>query len=435
MANGGHSRRAAPPTITVELIGGRGVYVDHALVVNFTSKPGNVTKLLCLLAIAHGHALPRSRLCRAIWPSVDRAIAIKRFSVLTTTVRRTLETAVERTTPAASGDARWLDRVHALSGVDDPHDPWIGLCQGADVKVDLEQFLAAHDRIRGGLAPRVLVSRCASALEWYLGKRSRRRAGALRTPDGPILLLALEPLIPDAGEWAQSLRWRYEVVRRQYLDSFSEWLDQWVHGAGHSTLEHAFVQFERLMHAEPLDPATERAVIALAERARRLLAEDPVHARFLSDRVVTSPKPPVPTVAFIGRQSDRLDLVGLVWKYSLVTIVGPAGVGKTTFADYFAATWAVGKVDAIYRVTFENIDSPGTLAVPQAIADAMEVYDEGGHNPLASIAKALAGRYVLLVLDNCELMQESVAVVCNRLLDQCPHLTILRDQSHASRLG
>ena len=106
----------------------------------------------------------------------------------------------------------------------------------------------------------------------------------------------------------------------------------------------------------------------------------------------------------------------------LLTLLGPPGIGKTRLA--LEATRAAAGA-------FEH----GAFFVPLAplrdhdlvlstVAGALAIPDLGSRPPLESVAASLAGRRVLLILDNFEHLPEAAPAVAD-LLGACPELTVL----------
>ena len=114
----------------------------------------------------------------------------------------------------------------------------------------------------------------------------------------------------------------------------------------------------------------------------------------------------------------------------LVTVTGPGGVGKTRLAlqvarelDGGAAT--VGVVD------LSELEDPER--VPTAFAEATG--SAGAHSdPIDDAAVALADLQALLVVDNCEHVQDAAASVILALLERCPRLRVLATSRETLRL-
>jgi predicted ATPase/DNA-binding XRE family transcriptional regulator len=133
---------------------------------------------------------------------------------------------------------------------------------------------------------------------------------------------------------------------------------------------------------------------------------------------------PRPPTSLIGRESDVAALIALLElpAVQLVTLTGPGGSGKTRLALEVAIRL---RDDFAGRVSFVDL-SPlrETSHVMPAIAQALGVREVPNEAIRDTLARVLAARRLLLVLDNCE---QVIAVASDiaALLSTCPELTIL----------
>jgi len=110
----------------------------------------------------------------------------------------------------------------------------------------------------------------------------------------------------------------------------------------------------------------------------------------------------------IGRDADRASLEAMLASAGCVTIVGTAGVGKTSLARQIAAGWRGRSA----FVDLANL-SKGQ-EVPDAVARALNMeLDDGDRGE--QIVRALAAGSLLLALDNAEHVVQAVAELAGRL--------------------
>jgi predicted ATPase/DNA-binding CsgD family transcriptional regulator len=131
------------------------------------------------------------------------------------------------------------------------------------------------------------------------------------------------------------------------------------------------------------------------------------------------PPLPRPLTSFIGREREQRELTSLITREEvrLVTLVGPAGVGKTRLAVRMA-TELRAEFAAVGFASLAPIADP-ELIVPIA-GNALGIREP---TP-ARIADQLAGLPTLLVLDNLEQIPEAAGVLA-MLLGACVSLTVL----------
>src|SRR5262249_10497335 len=124
---------------------------------------------------------------------------------------------------------------------------------------------------------------------------------------------------------------------------------------------------------------------------------------------------PVFLTRFLGREGDVAALTRMLHRddLRLVTLVGPGGVGKTRLAVQVAASTQGLFVDGAAFAPLAPLRDPELVLA--SIAQAVDI-GESGDAPLAdSLVLALRGRALLLVLDNCEHVLESMSTVANLL--------------------
>lgn len=151
----------------------------------------------------------------------------------------------------------------------------------------------------------------------------------------------------------------------------------------------------------------------LQELEQRILAQDP--------RLLRKQARPTggPLSAFLGRDTELGWLDQLRADQRLVTVVGPAGVGKTRLTVEHLARrpgqdWWLVRLADVSRVE----------VLAQAVADAVGLAQVAG-DPQAALTTALAHSAGLLVLDNCEHLVDGVATLAAELLERCPGLSVL----------
>jgi predicted ATPase/DNA-binding SARP family transcriptional activator len=153
-----------------------------------------------------------------------------------------------------------------------------------------------------------------------------------------------------------------------------------------------------------VDPGAE-----LQDLERRVLAHDP--NLDTPPRVGTVSKP---LTSFLGREREIQELTAALAEHRLVSLIGPAGVGKTRLAVEHASTGWFARL----------ADVSQTAELPSIVADAvglMAVKDDPG----AAVIRAIGDRPGLLVLDNCEHVVDAAAEFVVALVARCPRLRIL----------
>jgi predicted ATPase/DNA-binding SARP family transcriptional activator len=145
---------------------------------------------------------------------------------------------------------------------------------------------------------------------------------------------------------------------------------------------------------------------------------------------------PRPLSSFIGRDEEVRRLVDACAGTALLTLTGPGGAGKTRLAREVAAQLAAAAParhpDGVWWVELAPLAPGGDAsALLQLVADVVGVHLTVTCDAADAVARALAGRRALLVLDNCEHVVDAAAALAERLLRGCPGLTILATSREA----
>src|SRR4051794_3103506 len=126
---------------------------------------------------------------------------------------------------------------------------------------------------------------------------------------------------------------------------------------------------------------------------------------------------PVPAAPLAGRVDELTALTEALNSNRLVTVVGPAGVGKTR-----PAVEAAGRSAAPDGAWLGRLEGARTATgLPIAIADAVP----GADGPRRDVATDLRGADLLLLLDNCEHLTEGVAALVAAVLAAAPRTRVV----------
>ncbi len=116
----------------------------------------------------------------------------------------------------------------------------------------------------------------------------------------------------------------------------------------------------------------------------------------------------------VGRSQDLAEVAELVRSRQLVTLTGVGGVGKTRLALAVGAELEADFPDGVWLVELAPVGDAD--AVPDAIASALGITPQGGVRVIDAVAEALAGRRMLVVVDNCEHVLAAAAAAIVEIL-------------------
>lgn len=149
----------------------------------------------------------------------------------------------------------------------------------------------------------------------------------------------------------------------------------------------------------------------LAATVERIDREDAPKSSLLTLESTTNW--PTRTSAIIGR-SDSINVVlRELSDRRLVTIVGSAGIGKTTLAIAAAELLHASFSDGVFFIDLSPIDDPALVV--SALSSVVEGASSANLSASA-IVHYLRDKRCLLVLDNCEQVIETVAKLADRIL-------------------
>ncbi|MGD9701091.1 MAG: BTAD domain-containing putative transcriptional regulator [Acidimicrobiia bacterium] len=285
----------------------------------------------------------------------------------------------------------------------------IELWPTADVVIDVDRFEALAWTARTSSGPQEL----REAIDAYTGEL---------LPDDvyePWTSAARERLRVQYGELLRlAERWEQLIAldptdEIAHLHIVRRLVDRRDRAGALRQLDHLTSALQRELDIEP-SPA--------AQRLRDEVLALPIDASAPS-AVVPHVAMPVPLTPLVGRMRELTELTAALDAQRLVTVTGPGGAGKTRLAlAAIERCVAEHGSDAVF-VDLARVTEP-TL-VDAAVADAAAVPEQAGVDRLDTVVVALADRPTVLLVDNCEHVQNAARVCIERLLVRCPSIRIL----------
>ena len=354
---------------------------------------GRTTELLVRLALEGGRPVRAQRLAEDLWPGGARANTLQ---VKVSQLRRALgdPTAVPG---GPAGYALVADAVDAL-------DATRLAAEGAARLADGDPAAAATS-CRAGLQlfdSEVLPA--AGDGDWVAPHRVRLTETRLRLTEDE---LAARLALGAAGELVGELE--ALVAEHPLREGLWALLVTALYRAGRPADALAAHRRVTRMLAEELgvDPGP-----ALAGLAHQVLVHDPALGGPPRGNL------PAPTTALVGRAAELAAVRAALDGHRLVTVVGPAGVGKTRLA--VEAARGRQAPDGTWLARLEGVRTADEL--PTALAEALP-----GHTGITGLRTA----DLLLVLDNCEHLVDAVGDAVTHVLDAAPGVRVLATSQRA----
>jgi predicted ATPase/DNA-binding winged helix-turn-helix (wHTH) protein len=227
---------------------------------------------------------------------------------------------------------------------------------------------------------------------------------------GSRALDILTTLVEHAGQVVS----KDELTTRVWPDTFVEESSLRVHIAG-------------LRRALGDGHAGNRYVANIPGRGYRFVA--PVSVSEESSRAAPQPacsslthNLPTTLIRMVGRDATAGALSKQLTHRRFITVVGPAGIGKTTVALAVANGLIATYRDGVRFVDLAPFTDP--LLVPSALAFVFGLAIHSG-NPTPGLIAFLRNKKMLVVLDSCEHLVEGTAALAVDLLKSAPGLNIL----------
>jgi len=187
-----------------------------------------------------------------------------------------------------------------------------------------------------------------------------------------------------------------------------------------------------------------RMLKTVSGRGYRLLGTWTVRQESTPDDPIALPQMRMPTQPFltnlpgtaselVGRETVAQHLRDLLSAYRAVTLTGPGGIGKTALALDVARSLFPTFQGDVCLVELASLSDPGL--VPSRVAGAIGLKLGGGDEISAeSVARAIGGKKLLLVLDSCEHVVDAAAGVAETALRLCPRTSVLATSREVMRI-
>ena len=175
-------------------------------------------------------------------------------------------------------------------------------------------------------------------------------------------------------------------------------------------LERAILDHDTALDAPTFVPVIDR------------LAEDSGSFR-LTERPTASSNLPAQLTSFVGRERELAEIGRLLGSSRLVTLSGPGGSGKTRLALHVAGEVLHRFREGVWLADLSPLADAALVAT--TVASALGVREDAGRSMIDALIDAVRDRNLLVVIDNCEHVIDTVAKVADALLRSCPAVELL----------
>jgi predicted ATPase/DNA-binding winged helix-turn-helix (wHTH) protein len=141
---------------------------------------------------------------------------------------------------------------------------------------------------------------------------------------------------------------------------------------------------------------------------------------------------PVGGSALIGRNVSKQHLLDVLSAYRVVTLIGPGGIGKSVLAlEVARSLFSTFGGDCWFVELASLADS---AFVPSTVASVSGLEMGGSEISVESVARAIDGERLLLILDNCEHLVDAAADFAEALVRMCPNVSVLATSREVLRI-
>jgi predicted ATPase/DNA-binding SARP family transcriptional activator len=369
--------------------------------------------LLAYLAV-HGGTQTRDSLSALFWPDYDQSRAF-------TNLRHTLWEVQQ-----AIGDG-WIlaDRQS------------VTLNPYADISVDVHHFesLLTKGRAQGDTAIRVSLLCDAAKLyrNHFLTGFSLKDASEFnewafaRLEDLKHqlswVLVTLSEDYCALGEAEQAIPYARRLIALDALNESSHrrLMQVYIQAGQYSAALKQYQACEQILRRElGIDPQPETRELYKKIRRREV---KPVEVETNRETSASPHNIPVQLSSFIGREKEQAEVINVVSKKRLVTLLGAGGIGKTRLALEVGSKLLGDYPNGIWFVPLDSLSDPALIT--QSVAAIFDIQEDRDRTLLEKLTHLLRAKTSLLIFDNCEHLLNASAELVTSLLTRCPNIKIL----------
>jgi predicted ATPase/DNA-binding SARP family transcriptional activator len=399
-----------PPQLALQFLGAPRLSLNNSPIPVERRK---AVALLAYLAVNRGmHS--REILSALLWPDYEQS---KAFTNLRHTLWEIQQTVGED----------WLDTSRDK----------IGLNPQADIWLDVDHFksLLNQSRTQADVSLRVSLLGDSAKLyrnhfltgfslkdaltfnEWAFAESEELRrnlAEALHTLSEDYITL---------GEAEKAIPYARRLITLDPLNEAShrKLMEVYLQAGQHSAALKQYQVCEQILRKElGLDPQPE--TLALYKRIRKGEIKP---AQAFRAAETNPPKHNLPSQlsSFIGREKEQTEIMNLIAKNRLVTLIGTGGIGKTSLALQVGQKLLNEYPNGVWFIALDSLDDPAL--VPQTVAAVFDIRESNDRSIIEILINKLCEKTTLLILDNCEHVVEVCAQLATTLLSNCSKLKIL----------
>jgi predicted ATPase/DNA-binding SARP family transcriptional activator len=132
---------------------------------------------------------------------------------------------------------------------------------------------------------------------------------------------------------------------------------------------------------------------------------------------------PTQLTTFVGRGAEVEAVKARLQGSRLLTLTGPAGIGKSRLAHRVASDLVADYEHGVWVVDLANGPDPDLL--PEHFLAVIQAPEEGQGSTAETLVERLRHEQRLLILDNCDRLAPACGAIAWMILESCPHVRVL----------
>jgi predicted ATPase/DNA-binding SARP family transcriptional activator/tetratricopeptide (TPR) repeat protein len=378
--------------------------------INISSRPAQ--SLFAYLILSAGTAHRREKLAGMLWPDSLEETARDNLRHALWRMRKALE---------STSSTRFLQADDISISFKESSDYWLDVAELEKISDDAsaDELIAAFPNYQGELMPGFYE-------EWVVSEREHLSSIFEHHMARLISLLQEEKRWLDILDWAE--RWiklgqKPEPAYRALMAAHAAKGDM-------SKVAATYERCVKSLKEFGIEPSEQTRTLYQKLKSGKEKFETGTTV-LVREKRRELPKTnlPVPITSFIGREKAVEEIIKLLSKNRLVTLMGAGGMGKTRLAIQ-SSNKLVGKFrDGVWWIELVGLNDASL--VPRVVAKAVNVREPPNQPLIETLAENLASKQILLVMDNCEHLISACAQLADRLLSECKNLKILATSREA----
>jgi predicted ATPase/DNA-binding SARP family transcriptional activator len=399
-----------PPQLALHFLGTPQLFLDHSPI------PVERRKAVALLAYLAVNRAMHSReiLSALLWPDYEQSKAFTNLRHTLWEIQQTigedwLDTSRDKIGLNPQADI-WLDVDHFKSLLGQSHTQ-------SDVPLRVSLLADSAKLYRNHFLTGFSLKDALTFNEWAFGESE----GLRRNLAEALNILSQDHI--SLGEAEKAIPYARRLITLDPLNEAShrKLMEVYLQAGQHSAALMQYQTCEQILRKElGLDPQPE--TLALYKRIRKGEIK-PAQVRRAGEIIPSKHNLPTQLSSFIGREKEQTEIMNLIAKHRLVTLIGTGGIGKTSLALQVGHKLLNEYPNGAWFIALDSLADPNL--VPQTVAAVFDIRESNDRSSIEILINRLCEKTILLILDNCEHVVEACAQLSTTLLSNCSKLKIL----------